>query len=501
MAASNQIQHVFVLMLENRSFDHLLGFSGITGTDAETKQPTKINGLTGKEFNTYLGINYPVKQPADFLMPVDPGHEFLDALEQLCGHNATYTGGAPYPPINNSGFVTNYVTTKTPHEGHPPDNFGEVMKCYSPAQLPVLNALAKEFALCDNWFSSVPGPTWPNRFFVHAASSGGLDHSPTTKEITSWEASHGFAFEHGTIFDRLNKSWRLYRGENFLTDIFPNAAALKGIEFYDALPFHRFATDLASPNYPRYTFIEPSYGNILNNTYKGGTSQHPLDDVTSGERLIKQTYEALRKSPLWNNSLLIITWDEHGGFYDHVPPPKAVTPGDKTVTPGNLNQYGFSFDQYGVRVPALIISPFIPKNIIDHRLYDHSSVPATIEKLFSLAPLTKRDAQANNVTSLLSLNAPRNTPLTLPDPANSGAAAEAVIAELAKPASAEIPVNIGNVPGFLQSALSGDLAFSNPAEHAAIIARFQQIKTMQDAEKYMIEVKQKAEAKSLLNKN
>jgi phospholipase C len=501
MSAVNPINHVFVLMLENRSFDHMLGFSAITGIDAVTKQPTKINGLSGKEINSYLGVDYPVKQPADFLMPVDPGHEFSDGVEQLCGPDKTYPAGGPYPPVNNSGFVKNYVTTKTPHEGHPPNDFGEVMKCYSPQQLPVLNALAKEFAVCDNWFSSMPGPTWPNRLFVHAASAGGLDHSPSTQEIANWEGSHGFAFEHGSIFDRLAGNWRLYRGENFLSDMFPNVAALKGIQFYEAYPYHRFASDIASNNYSaRYTFIEPSYGNILNNTYKGGTSQHPLDDVTSGERLLKDTYEALRKSPLWNNSVLIITWDEHGGFYDHVPPPKAVKPGDKIVNLGNINQFGFAFEQYGVRVPAVVISPYIPKNVIDHRLYDHSSIPATIEKIFGLAPLTQRDAQANNLTSLLSLTTPRNTPLTLPDPASSGVAAHEVAAELAKPAPVDVPVNIGNVPGFLQAALSGDLDLSPKEEHPYILARFKKIKTMKDAEDYMSEVRQKAEAKTVIKK-
>src|SRR4051812_32824034 len=151
-----KIKHVFVLMLENRSFDHMLGFSAITGLDAITKQPTAINGLTGKESNSYLGVNYPVKQPADFVMPVDPGHEFADTVEQLCGPDKTYVPGKSYPPITNSGFVKNYVTTRTPNEGHPRDKFGEVMMCYSPEQLPVLNALAREFALCDNWFSSMP---------------------------------------------------------------------------------------------------------------------------------------------------------------------------------------------------------------------------------------------------------------------------------------------------------------------------------------------------------
>lgn len=496
---SQNITHVFVLMLENRSFDHMLGFSAITGTDAQTQQQTNINGLKGTEYNVYMEVNYPVQQPVDFLMPVDPGHEFLDTLEQLCGPGATYPSGGTYPPINNSGFVKNYVTTKTPHEGHPINNYGEVMKCYSPAQLPVLNALAKEFAVCDNWFSSVPGPTWPNRFFVHAASSGGLDHSPTTQEIYNWEGSDGFAFQNGSIFDRLNRNWRIYRGENFITDIFPNVSALKGIEFYDALPFSNFATDICSGNYTAgYTFIEPSYGNILNNTYRGGTSQHPLDDVTSGEALIKETYETLRKSPLWNNSLLIITWDEHGGFYDHAAPPKAVKPGDAINTQGNVNRYGFTFDQYGVRVPAVIISPYIPQNVIDHRLYDHSSVPATVEQLFGLKPLTQRDANANNVTSLLSLNTPRNAPLTLPDPAVSNVPAPAIAAELIKPAPADVPVNNGNVPGFLHSALSGDLALSSPAERHAILARFKKIKTMKDAQNYMTEVKQKAAAKALI---
>ncbi|MCW3109432.1 MAG: Phosphoesterase [Segetibacter sp.] len=491
--ASQVITNVFVLMLENRSFDHMLGFSGITGTDAVTKQPTKINGLSGTESNSYLGIKYPVQQPAGFTMPVDPGHEFLDTVVQLSGNDGTYPPGGPYPPINNTGFVKNYVTTPTPNEGHPAGNYGEIMKCYSGSQLPVLNALAKEFAVCDNWCSSIPGPTWPNRFFLHAASSGGLDHSPTTSEISDWQSRHGYAFQNGSIFDRLNRNWRIYRGENFVSDIFPPVTALKGINFWDARPYHEFAPDISSKSYPlRYTFIEPSYGNILNNTYMGGTSQHPLDDVTAGERLIKETYEALRKSPLWKNSILIITWDEHGGFYDHVAPAKAVKPGDAVVSTDPVNKYGFPFDQYGVRVPAVIISPYIPKNVIDHRLYDHASVPATLEKIFGLAPLTQRDAQANNVTSLLSLTAARNTPTKLPEPAASGLAAR-VSAEFFSPARADVPANTGNVPGFLQSALSGDLELSPKAEHPAILARFKKIKSMKDAEKYMKEVMQKAQ--------
>ena len=180
--AAPQIQHIFVLMLENRSFDHLLGYSAITGTDAVSGQPTSINGLTGTESNTYNHAPFPVTHPADFSMTVDPAHEFPDVLCQLCGPAATYPKAGAWPPINNSGFVASYAEACA-KANQPQSPLGEVLKCYAPDQLPVLNALAREFAICDNWYAPMPGPTWPNRMFVHAASSAGLDHSPTTAEI------------------------------------------------------------------------------------------------------------------------------------------------------------------------------------------------------------------------------------------------------------------------------------------------------------------------------
>jgi len=177
MAETKLIEHVFVLMLENRSLDHMLGFSGITGKDAATGQPTAVNGLTGNESNTANGKTFTVSQPADWTMPLDPGHEFTDVLVQLCGPGAVYHPGGEYPPVNATGYVSSYVSTGG---GSSP---GEIMKCYREAQLPVLNALAREFALCDGWHASMPGPTWPNRFFMMAASSGGLDHSPSVAEV------------------------------------------------------------------------------------------------------------------------------------------------------------------------------------------------------------------------------------------------------------------------------------------------------------------------------
>src|SRR5215469_8911238 len=205
------LEHVYVLMLENRSFDHMLGFSEIAGTDAATGQPSAINGLTGAESNSSNGTSYPVTCGADYVMPTDPSHEFPAVVEQLCGKDARYPHSGPYPPINGSGFVASYL-----HSGG--QDAREIMKCYAPAQLPILNALAREFVVCDNWHASMPGPTWPNRMFVHAASSAGLDHSPTTLEVVEWETINHFTFPHGTIFDELNAKGikrRLYGGDDF----------------------------------------------------------------------------------------------------------------------------------------------------------------------------------------------------------------------------------------------------------------------------------------------
>ena len=145
---------------------------------------------------------------------------------------------------------------------------------------------------------------------------------------------------------------------------------------------------------------------------------HPLDDVTRGERLIKDIYEAIRSSPHWESSMLIVTFDEHGGFYDHVAPPAAVPPGDVAVD--SYNHYGFKFDQLGVRVPTLVISPWIAKGVIDHTTYDHTSILSTVERLFGFGALTNRDATAADALHLLSLGAPRtDAPFTLPEPARN----------------------------------------------------------------------------------
>src|SRR5580692_9506300 len=139
------VQHIFVLMLENRAFDHMLGFSTINGRDAQTGKLTQVNGLSGSESNVFNGSTYTVSKNADLVMPADPGHEFTDVLEQLCGTGASYPPGGAYPPIDKSGFVASYAASGG--SAAP----GDVFKCFAPEQLPVLMALAEEFAVCDNW--------------------------------------------------------------------------------------------------------------------------------------------------------------------------------------------------------------------------------------------------------------------------------------------------------------------------------------------------------------
>jgi phospholipase C len=478
----SNITNVFVLMLENRSFDHMLGFSGLTGTDAVTGQATSIHGASSSDSNSHQGTSYPAGSPAPWVMPVDPGHEFLDVLAQLAGSGATYPSGGPYPPVDNSGFVADYVSSPSSGEGNAPPPYGTVMEGFEAAQLPVLNALAQNFAVCDSWFASMPGPTWPNRFFLHAASSGGLDHSPTTLEMLVWETIDGFAFPNGTIFDALSGGWKIYAAGDMTI-----VGALKGITAFDISDYSDFASDVMSPYPWSYTFIEPDYGDIGNGTYVGGNSQHPLDGVTKGELLIKQTYEALRQSPLWPTSLLIVTWDEHGGFYDHAAPVAAAPPNDGSSS--EYNQYGFNFAQYGVRVPAVIVSPLIPYNLIDHRTYDHSSVPATLEALFGTKPLTQRDGNANNVTSLCSLSAARDTPKTLPSPASPppSALAQTSLNRRLGDARSEQTVDHGNLPGFLHVAMKHDIELS-PDQREAIVARVSTIRTRGEAQAYIEQV-------------
>ena len=493
------ITHVFVVMLENHSFDHMLAFSGIPG----------ITAATTADSNSYLNQTYQVQDGAPLEMPTDPGHEFYDVVEQLGGQGAVWTKGKPYPAIDNSGFAANYATSHT--EGDPPDknSIGLIMECMATSvELPRLSQLANEFAVCDHWYSSMPGPTWPNRFFVHGASSAGLDDSPTKPLMFSWEM-FGFVYPHGSIYQKLrkagipyrfyqdyNRAWlSLYSPENFegnLTGAVPMVASLVEVSASEVRSLEEFTGDLQGPYPYPYTFIEPHYGDLSANTYRGGSSQHPMDGTRGGEQLLLDVYQAIRASPYWETSLLIITYDEHGGFYDSVAPPAATPPGDNAEF--DYNKHGFKFDQYGVRVPAIIVSPLIPPSTVDQTVYDHSSILKTIEHLWGLTSLTQRDNAANDLLSLLSLDTPRvDCPVELNLPAPPPRARPRLTPEQRALIEAEPLPEKGNLLGALYIARKTEIELSGqtPAEIAAIQAKFELIQTRGDARAYIESVWEK----------
>ena len=489
------IDHVFVLMLENRSFDHLLGYSGITGVDAVTGAATAIDGLlpNGATNPDSQGTAYSTSLQAPDSMPEDPPHEFDFVRLQLLGSQdpaVTYANTA----ITNSGFVRSYATVA---KGNP---LGDILGCFAPDELPVMNALAREFCVCDRWFSSLPGPTIPNRLFLHAATSGGDPSNPSTLSLIAAMAdgNASYKFLNGNVFQRMTARgipWVIYHGDDFAM-----AYCLEGVRFGSGKPFDprdaaqlaRFRQDLESPNLPSYIFLEPNWGNMVLGTYKGGNSQHPMDSVASGEGLLKAVYEAVRASSCWERSVLIVTYDEHGGFFDHALPPAGVpAPGDVA---GKSN---FDFTQLGVRVPALIISPWIPRNRIDHTVYDHTSVLATLRRRFpDLGSFTARDAAAHDLAHLFSLPQPRtDAPQTLPEsdfsvlpPPSPDPIATASEDALQNFPGASDPVTATQV-GFLHAAVKRHLEMADPSEREQILQRVGTIQTNADLKKYLRDVK------------
>ncbi len=489
MPTTSPIKHVFVLMMENHSFDNMLALSGIPG----------IIAATTSNSNSWNGNTYYVQGNAPADMPTDPGHEFTDVVEQLAGHGVNYPPHGLYPPIKNSGFAANYATTTSEGPTPPVAEIGDIMMCFdTQSQLPVLYELASQFVVCDKWFSSLPGPTWPNRYFLHGASSGGLDHSPSSEEMAEWEAIDGFTYPNGSIFDAMTAKgikWRLYHDTSGpIEGSISQVSSLHNIELWDVHELSTFESDVQSSSYPfQYTFIEPNYGDVINGSYEGGSSQHPMDGVTNGEALIAKVYESIRNSPLWMSSMLIIIYDEHGGFYDHFAPGAAPPPNDGGEE-SRYNENGFTFAQYGVRAPAVIVSPVLG-NYVDHTIYDHASVLATMEWLFGLPPLTQRDANANIIKGVVPVAAPRTDyPTKLKAPATLPEKPRLTVEERAARELEPVPEG-RSVTGFLGVLLKADSRLSaSDEEKAAARERYRNIKTRGDARAYLRRVMAKVQA-------
>jgi phospholipase C len=390
----SKIRNIVVLMLENRSFDSVLGRlypPGERGFDGIPDDAS--NPWTGGASDRVAAWNDDTLVRGSMTVPSpDPGEYFADITTQIFG-----LGGADTqvpPPM--SGFVDNYVRQTK----EPPYDPKAIMHYYTAAQLPVLSAIARAYAVCDQWHASAPNQTWPNRFFTHCATAGGhVNNSPPH-----------FPYMMTTIFDRISwaglaNGWRVYFHD------MPQALTLAHLwRHRDRFSlFDDFLDDAAKGLLPCYSFIEPRYFADL----QMPNDQHPPHDVVYAEQLIAKVYNALRQSPNWNTTLLVITYDEHGGCFDHAPPPAAVPPGD------HRPHEAFAFDRYGVRVPAVLVSPYIrpgtilrpppPAAGVPLYPYDHTSIIATLRKCFNLGgPLTARDAAAPDLDAVLELDGPTN---------------------------------------------------------------------------------------------
>ncbi|WCJ36275.1 non-specific phospholipase C6 [Euphorbia peplus] len=394
----NPIKTIVVLVMENRSFDHMLGWM------KKSLNP-QINGVTGTECNPLSTKNPSQKaicftDDAEFVDP-DPGHSFEAVEQQVFGTNTSIP--------SMSGFVEQALTMS-------PNLSETVMKGFRPESVPVYASLVSEFAVFDRWFSSIPGPTQPNRLFVYSATSHGST-SHVKKQLAK-------GYPQKTIFDSLHengKDFGVYFQNIPTTLFYRNMRKLKYI-----FKFHQydlnFKKDARDGKLPSLTVIEPRYFDL-----KGmpANDDHPSHDVANGQKLVKEVYETLRNSPQWNETLLVITYDEHGGFYDHVTTPFVNVPSPDGNT-GPAPSF-FKFDRLGVRVPTIMVSPWIKKGTVvsgangpaANSEFEHSSVPATLKKIFNLSSnfLTHRDAWAGTFEGVVSeLTSPRtDCPMTLPD--------------------------------------------------------------------------------------
>jgi phospholipase C len=428
------LDHVVVVMFENRSFDNVLGrlyepgevasFEGVLGKDLSNPIPDWAEHGAERQ-------NVPYGFSKDMNIPdPDPGEEYQHVNTQLFGiidpdsnrgkmaEQIVVPFNAPSPGQRPTmdGFVTSYISAFWAEMGRQPtyDEYAQIMTGYVPEQMPVLSGLAKGFATFDHWFCEVPSQTFTNRSFFHAATASGyvVNLSPPD----SFPA-HNTA---ETIFERLESNgltWKVYcdpPAHMSFTGLI-HAARLKNHFATHFVTTDQFYEDAERGELPTYSFIEP-------NLIHGHNDMHPPENaimpgfdmdmpssLLGGESLLTKVYRAVRNSssPTGSNvynTLLMVNFDEHGGTYDHVPPPPVPSPDPA----GPAGQYGFTFDRSGIRVPAIAISAWIPERTVINDEYRHTSLIRSLRERWSLgAPLTARDAAARDLAPILTLESPR----------------------------------------------------------------------------------------------
>jgi len=381
--AADPIKHVIVLMLENRSFDQMLGCFQEIYPELDGIDPAKP-----ARTNTVDAVAYPQVAGARFIAPADPNHDYEHVLYQIAN--------------NNGAFVQDYVNC---FPNSSASDRQEVMKYHARGTLPALHTLAENFTICDHWFASLPGPTWPNRLFVHSGTS--LGHVTMPEGVMN---ANLHWYNQTTLYDRLNERgirWKIYFGDVAQSWVLVNQWAPRNmIHYHHMQRFYEHAAG-AEKDFPSYVFIEPTYNP------PGANDDHPCHNVLEGERLIADVYNAIRANEvLWQSSLLVVLYDEHGGYYDHVSPPPAVPP--------DHHHEEFAFNRLGVRVPSLLVSPYAKNQVVSTQ-FDHTSLLRYLCDKWNLGPLGARagDVGTHSIAPYVSGTLRTDAPARLPIPNSS----------------------------------------------------------------------------------
>ena len=411
IANLGKVDHIVVLMLENRSFDHMLGYLSLESGRGD------VDGLRAEFANEHRGRKYPVHHLDTTAIADDPDH----------------SGGAVDLQIGDggmNGFVASYAATLASDGKHDADP-GRVMGYYNGTDVPVYDHLAREFAVCDRWFSSVPGATWPNRLYaICGRAAGSRDDLPLNmppiynqpsfvRHLDAHDISwRWYSFEAGTL-RFADAHYCLGHHHRFAFFSHGNLNWRSRLEVRIDAHAASFLEDAARGSLPSVSWIDPNFSNFNPIGFQPN-DDHPPADIKDGQELVLAVYHALATSPQWERVLLVIFYDEHGGFFDHVAPPEA--PDDDPQT----------FGRYGVRIPALIVSPWVEPGSVSHTLFDHTSISKTILMRFCPEALKeprrhrgpfarlkrvggprymgKRVAQANDLGELLTRTTPRPAP-------------------------------------------------------------------------------------------
>ncbi len=370
VGADIPIDTIVILMQENRSFDSYFGHFG------------KYAGRTDVESSPEDATN-----PEDTANPASPKHPYRHGAH-LCFADTDHSWAASHRQWNNGkndGFFQTNDGASAPRDGE------RALWWYDERDIPFYYALAKEFGIADHYHAALMGPTWPNRMYLVAGTSYGVaaNYFPDL-------SAYSFPDNDAIIFDELEKrhvDWDFYTGGGP-----PGASTLLGSEIISRYGIRHpvntievFEQEAAAGTLPSVVFLD---ANFLKEGDPLAEDEHPPADIQAGQKFTWRIVNALTKSPQWRRSALFITYDEHGGIFDHVPPPPACAPDalPPQVKKG-INEDG-AFDHYGFRVPLTVVSPYSKRGFVSHATYDHTSLLRFVQARFRVPALSARDANA-----------------------------------------------------------------------------------------------------------